>query len=109
MKVQRIAVVTFAALASAVSAQAHQVDPGGKIEVACPASDTVRMASISRAVDESHYWAAQATRKQMLALARQACERGATVVTFVPPAEERYAPDGAEVADTAARASRIGA
>src|SRR5512141_678285 len=109
MKAQRIAVAIFAALASAVSAQAHQVDPGGKIEVTCPASDIVRMASISRAVGESHYWANQTARKQMLTLARQACERGATVVTFVPPAEERYAPDDSEVADTAARTSRIGA
>ena len=109
MKAQRTAVVMFAALAGAVSAQAHQVDPGGKIEVTCPASDTVRMASISRAVDKSHYWANQTARKQMLALARQACERGATVVTFVPPAEERYAPADSGVADTAARSNRTGA
>ena len=108
MKVQRIAVVTFAALVSAFSAHAHQIDPGGKIEVTCPASDTVRMATISRAVDDSHYWAAQATRRQMLALARQACERGATVVTFVPPEDERYMPD-ATVADTPARTNRVGA
>ncbi|HET7065122.1 MAG TPA: hypothetical protein VFI49_12680 [Rudaea sp.] len=107
MKVQRIAVVTFAALASAFSAQAHQIDPGGKIKVACPASDTVRMTTISRAVDDSHYWAAQATRKQMLALARQACERGAAVVTFVPPADQRYLPDEREVVETP-RSGRAG-
>ena len=109
MKAQYLAVIAFTALASAVSAQAHQVDPGGKIEVTCPASDTVRMASISRAVDESHYWAPQAARKQMLALARQACERGAPGVTFVPPPDQRYVPEDAEVADTAARTNRVGA
>lgn len=108
MKTQRIAVVTFAALVSAFAAQAHQIDPGGKIEVACPASDSVRMAMISSALESSHYWAAQATRKQMLALARQACERGATMVTFVPPADQRYIPDEHEVADTAPRSGRAG-
>ncbi|HSE11360.1 MAG TPA: hypothetical protein VLB69_01885 [Rudaea sp.] len=109
MKARNLAVIAFAAFASAVSAQAHQVDPGGRIEVTCPASDTVRMASISRAVDESHYWAPRTTRKQMLSLARQACERGAASVTFVPPADQRYAPEDAEVADMAARTNRDGA
>lgn len=109
MKAQYLAFIAFTASASAVSVQAHQVDPGGKIEVTCPASDTVRMASVSRAVDKSHYWAPQSARKQMLALAQQACERGATVVTFVPPADQRYVPEDAEVADTAARTNRFGA
>jgi len=109
MNAQRIAVVTFATLVGAFSAHAHEIDPGGRIEIACPASHTVRAASISRAVEESHYWAAQAARQQMLTLARQACERGASVVTFVPPADQRYAPEEPQVVETAQRSDRDGA
>jgi hypothetical protein len=109
MKVQHIPVVMFVALASAFSAQAHQIDPGGKIEVACSEASTVRMAAISRAVEDSHYWASQATRRQMLELARQACARGATLVTFVPSADQRFAREDADVAETAARSNRVGA
>jgi hypothetical protein len=88
MKAQYLVAIALAAMASAISAPAHQSDPGGKIEVAC-ASDTVRMAAISSAVESSHYWAPQSARRQMLSLARQACARGATIVTFVPPADQR--------------------
>jgi hypothetical protein len=88
MKTQLLVVTALAAMASAISAPAHQIDPGGKIEVAC-ASDTVRMAAISSAVEKSHYWAPQTARRQMLSIARQACARGATVVSFVPPADQR--------------------
>jgi hypothetical protein len=109
MKVQCLAVVAIIALASAHTAQARQVDPGGKIEVPCAQTRAVRMATIDRAVENSHYWASQATRREMLALARQACERGATVVRFVPPADQRFAPEDAEVADTAPRINRVGA
>jgi hypothetical protein len=75
-------------MASAASAPASEVDPGGMINVAC-AGDSVRMAAISSAVESNHYWAPQSARRQMLSLARQACARGATVVTFVPPADQR--------------------
>ena len=109
MKARYLACIASFALASAVCAQAHQIDPGGRIEVACPASGSVHMASISRAVDRSHYWAPQAARKQMLALARETCERGAASATFVPPADQRYLPQDAGVADTAARTNRVGA
>ncbi len=88
MRTQLMAVSALAALASAVSAPAHQIDPGGKIEVAC-ASDTARMSAISSAVEKSHYWAPQTARRRMLSIARQACAGGATVVTFVPPADQR--------------------
>lgn len=113
MKAQRPAVATiaftaFTALTGAFPAQAHQIDPGGKIEVACPASAGVRMAMISRAVEGSHYWATRAARRQMLALAQKACESGATAVTFVPPADQRYTPDESEVADAAQRSGRAG-
>ena len=89
VKVQHVVVVAFAAMAGAISTQAHEVDPGGKIEVAC-ASDSVRMAAISSAVRNSHYWAPQTARRQMLSLAQQACARGATVVSFVPPVDQRW-------------------
>ena len=56
--------------------------------MAC-AGDGMRMAAISGAVESNHYWAPQNARRQMLSLARQACARGATVVTFVPPADQR--------------------
>lgn len=89
MKAQHLFVIAMAALAGSVSAQAHDVDPGGRIEVACT-SDPVRMAAISSAVKNSHYWASQNTRRQMLSLARQTCAHGATVVTFVPPEDQRW-------------------
>jgi hypothetical protein len=88
MKVQHRVVVAFAALAGATSAQAHEIDPGGRIKVTC-AGDPVRMAAIASAVKNSHFWASQAARRQMLSLTRQACEDGATVVTFVPPDDQR--------------------
>ena len=88
MTVQHLMVIAFAAMAGTVSAQAHEVDPGGKIKVAC-ASDTVHMAAITSAVENSHYWAPQTARRRMLSLAQQACARGASVVTFVPPADQR--------------------
>lgn len=89
MKVQHLMVIAFAVMAGAASTQAHEIDPGGKIEVAC-ASDTVRMAAISSAVQNSHYWAPQTARRRMLSLAQQACERGAAAVAFVPPADQRF-------------------
>jgi hypothetical protein len=101
MKASRLAVITFSVLSSAFSAaQAHQIDPSGKIEVTCPAADTLRMAAIASATRHSRYWAPQSARKQMLALAQHACERGAMVVTFVPPTYQRQ-PDESPVARTA--------
>lgn len=87
MKARHLMAIAFAA-SGAISAQAHEVDPGGKIEVAC-ASGGVRMAAITNAVENSHYWAPQTARRRMLSLAQQACARGATVVTFVPPVDQR--------------------
>jgi len=87
MKTQYVVVIALAALAGAASAPAHEVDPDGKINVAC-ASDTVRMGAIRSAVESNHYWAPQSTRREMLTLAQQACARGATLVTFVPPADQ---------------------
>ena len=81
-------VVAIAAVAGAIPVQARQLDPNRKIRVAC-ASATVHMAAISKAVKNSNYWASQTARRQMLSLAQQACARGATVVTFVPPVVER--------------------
>jgi hypothetical protein len=88
MKAQHLVAIALAAMASAVSVAAHEIDPGGTIKVAC-ADDGVRMAAISSAVEISHYWAPQSARRHMLSLARQACARGATFVTFVPPADQR--------------------
>lgn len=91
MKSRRLAITTLFVLSSAFSAaQAHQIDPGGKIEVACPATGSLRMAAIASATANSRYWAPQTVRKQMLALSQQACQRGAMVVTFVPPTYRRY-------------------
>lgn len=109
MKAQLLVVATLVGLAGTLSAQAHQIDPGGKIQVTCAQEGSVRMAAIASAVKNSHYWAPATARRQMLALARQACERGATVVTFVPPADQRYVPEDAEVVETAAPTHRVGA
>src|SRR5512143_3049844 len=77
-------------LASTFSLQAHEFDPGGKIVVTCQAGSAARMADVARAVEESHYWAPQSTRREMLTVARQACASGSTAVTFVPPPDQRY-------------------
>jgi hypothetical protein len=89
VKAQHAVAIAFAVMAGATSAQASEIDPGGKIEVAC-ASDTVSMAAITSAVENSHYWAPQTARRQMLSLTQQACARGAKAVTFVPPADQRF-------------------
>ena len=89
MKAQHMVVIAFAVMTGAMSAHAREIDPGGKIEVAC-ASDSVRMAAVTRAVENSHYWAPQTARRRMLSLAQQACASGASAVTFVPPADQRF-------------------
>lgn len=94
MKPQYLVVIALAALAGATSAPAHEIDPGGKIKVNCP-SDNVRMADINRGVQSSRYRATHSARHQMLSLAQQACARGATVVKFVPPADEGMCQTGA--------------
>jgi hypothetical protein len=90
MKAQHLVAVAFSAVvgAGAIEAQAREVDPRGTIEVAC-AGDSVRMAAITHAVANNHYWAPQAARRKMVSLARQACAGGAESVTFVPPADLR--------------------
>jgi hypothetical protein len=90
MKPQRLALVASVVLAGSISAQAHDFDPGGKIVLQCPATHAPRMADVARAVEDSHYWAPQDVRREMLALARQACAAGSQAVTFVPPADQRY-------------------
>jgi hypothetical protein len=82
--------MALALLATAFSAHAHQFDPGGKIVVTCQVGSTARMADVAHAVDDSHYWAPQNVRREMLTLARLSCASGATAVTFVPPRDQRY-------------------
>ena len=89
MRLHTSCMTALALLIAASSAQAHQFDPGGQIVVTCRA-DTVRMADIARAVEDSHYWAPRDARMGMLALARQSCASGSTNVTFVPPRDQRY-------------------
>lgn len=84
-------IFTALALSAAAAAQAHEFDPGGRIVVTCPATAAPRMADVARAIEESHYWAAQSTRREILQLTREACaSSGANSVTFVPPADQRY-------------------
>ena len=89
MKSLHLVAAAFAAMGGAISAQTHEADAGGNIEVAC-SSESVRMAAITSAVEQSHYWAPQTARRRMLSLAQQACGSGATVVTFMPPADQRW-------------------
>lgn len=86
----RLPIAALTMLAGTFSLQAHEFDPGGTIVVTCHAGGAARMADVARAIDESHYWAPQSTRREMLTLARQACASGSTVVTFVPPLDRRY-------------------
>ena len=88
MKAQRLMVMAVIALVGTISAEAHEVDPGGKIKVICR-NDTARMGEVARAVKNSDLHASQAARIQMLSLARQACEHRAKVVTFVPSDDQR--------------------
>lgn len=87
--------VTVATLCSAAFAQAHDYDPGGRIVVACAADHSPRMSEIASAVDNSHYWAAQGARREMLDIARQECAGDATRrVVFVPEPDQRYGATG---------------
>lgn len=88
MKAQLLVVIALATVAGTISAQARAAGPGGNVEVAC-AGNTVQMAAITSAVESRHYWAPQTARRKMLSRAQQACARGATVVTFEPPADQR--------------------
>jgi len=93
MKIERILIATVLA-AGSISAQAHEFDPGGRIVVSCAGDREPRMADVARAVGDSHYWAPQGTRREILELARQACSKGSDEVVFVPSADQRYAANG---------------
>jgi hypothetical protein len=77
-------------LAGSFAAHAHDIDPGGRIVLKCSATHAPRMADVARAVDDSHYWAPQGARREMLTLAREACAAGSQALAFVPPADQRY-------------------
>jgi hypothetical protein len=94
MKTWRYAIGAIVLLACTLDARAHEIDPGGRIEVNCAANSNVRMAEIARAVEISHYWAPQLARLEMLSLAREACAKGAKAVAFVPPDDQRYRGNG---------------
>jgi len=109
MKAQGMVVFALIAMAGGFCAHAHARPPDSrdKIQVACP-SGTLHIGAIALAVRNSHLWASQSARKQMLSLARQSCERGATVVTFVPADPERSCrtPTGARPCEDPAVKSR---
>jgi hypothetical protein len=90
MKTYQVFVAALAMLAGAVSAQAHEYDPGGKIVVSCKDGWIPYMGDIARAVERSHYWATPSARKEMLTISREACAAGSKTVAFVPPADQRY-------------------
>ena len=81
-----IVLLLVASIGAAQSAVAQEVYPGRKIVVRCWDSGDVRvrMTQIADAVKDSHYWAPQAARREMLELARKACAKGVTRVVFVP-------------------------
>ena len=83
MKAQWTVAFALIAVTGGSCAHARAPDSRDKIQVACP-SGTLHIGAIALAVRNSHLVASQSARKQMLSLARQRCERGATVVTFVP-------------------------
>ena len=93
MKIARMLIATVLT-AGSFAAQAHEFDPGGRIVVSCAGDREPRMADVARAVDNSHYWAPQAARRDILELARQACSKGSDEVVFVPTADQRYAASG---------------
>jgi len=82
-------IAALALLASAFSTQAHDINPGGKIIVACQAGRTPRLADIAHAVERSNYWATHGARREMLTLARQSCASGLAAVNFVPSPDQR--------------------
>jgi len=90
MKTYRMCIAALAMLAGAISAQAHEYDPGGKIVVSCKEGWTPYMANVAHAVERSHYWATPSARKEMLTISREACAAGSKMVAFVPPADQRY-------------------
>lgn len=90
MNLERI-LISSVLLAAGAVAQAHEFDPGGRIVLTCSAERAPRMADVARAVGNSHYWAPQSARQEILARARRACDSGAGDVVFVPPADQRYA------------------
>jgi hypothetical protein len=90
MKTYRMCIAAVAMLAGAVSAQAHEYDPGGKIVVSCKEGLTPYMGDIAHAIERSHYWATPTARKEMLTISREACAAGSKTVAFVPPADQRY-------------------
>ena len=109
MKAQWMVIFALTTLAGGFCAHAHALTPDSrdKIQVVCP-SGTLHIGAIARAVRNSHLLASQPARKQMLSLARQRCERGATVVTFVPADAERSCrtPTGARLCEDSAAKSR---
>ena len=90
MKTLRL-LAAVASLVAGASAQAHEFDPGGRIVLACSPDRSPSMADVAHAVGYSHYWAPQSARREILVLARQACENGSEQAVFVPSADQRFA------------------
>ena len=89
MKNRQRCLVALALLASALSGHARDLGASRKIVLACDAAHAPRMTDVGRAVRYSDYWAPKSARQEMLALARQACASGSTLLTFVPAPGQR--------------------
>jgi hypothetical protein len=89
MKTYPMCIAALAMLAGAVSAQAHEYDPGGKIVVSCKEGSTPYMADIAHAVERSHYWATPTRARKCHDFARGLCI-GTEDGRFQPPADQRY-------------------
>ena len=91
MKSFRIAIAGLAVFAGAISAQAHEFNPGETIVINCQAGWTPYMADVTYALEHSRYFATSGARRAMLTLARQACAAGSAKVAFAPAPDQRYA------------------
>ncbi len=89
MKNHQRFIAALAMLSCAFSTQAQEVDPDGRIIVTCHAGRTPYMDDVTRAVENSRYFASHGALREMLALARQSCASGSTAVNFVPPPDQR--------------------
>jgi hypothetical protein len=87
--------IAIVSACAAIGAEAHEIDPGGKLELRCPQDQAPRRAQIARMLERSHYWAGQVTREHLYQLALGYCAAGYVGLRFVPTPEEQVPSVGA--------------
>ena len=88
-------VIAIAFACAAIGVEAHEIDPGGRLELRCPQDQAPRRAQIAHMLQHSRYWAGQMTREHLYQIVLSYCADGYVGVRFVPTPDEQVPSVGA--------------